>query len=83
MLCLILDCSFYFTVYLRREKEDRDLCVILLTDTILLQLPLEGMSILQAKNIRSVARDFSLQVLCHRIGKFTVDESGKEKTKHN
>ncbi|XP_064381874.1 cilia- and flagella-associated protein 46-like [Halichondria panicea] len=58
----------------RREKIDRDICVVVLADTHLLRLPLEAMEIFQAKNIRSVTRDFSLQVLCHRLEKFTANE---------
>lgn len=65
------------TPYLRREKMDREMCVVLLADSTLLRLPLEAMTILQTKNIHSVARDLSLQVLCHRMEKFTADEPSK------
>ena len=67
-----------FTTYPRREKMDREMSVVLLADSTMLRLPLEAMTVLQTKNIHSVARDFSLQMLCHRIGKFTADESSKE-----
>ncbi len=67
----------------RREKSDRDLYVIVLADTHLLGLPLEAMEIFQAKNIRSVTRDFSLQVLCHRLEKFTANEPSKSVQKVN
>ena len=56
---------------------DQEMSVVLLADSTLLRLPLEAMTVLQTKNIHSVARDFSLQMLCHRIGKFTADESSK------
>ena len=43
-------------------------------DWDLLQLPLEALNLLQSENIKAVARDFSLQMLCHR---FVVEDEGK------
>lgn len=63
--------------FCRREKKDKDLSVVVLADTLLLRLPLETMEIFQTRNIQSVTRDFSLQILCHRLDKFSTDESSK------
>lgn len=63
---------------LSEEKSDSGLTVILLADFDLLQLPLEALSLLQSDCVTSVARDFSLQMLYHRINKFIVgDVEGK------
>ncbi len=69
LLMVLLNCS--------REKSDKELTIVVLADTLLLQLPLEALEIFHAKNIQSVARDFSLQILYHRLEKFAMDESGK------
>lgn len=66
---------------LREEKSDGALTVILLPDFDLLQLPLEALSLLQLDCVTSVARDFSLQMLYHRISKFVVGDEGKNYTK--
>uniref|UniRef100_K7FTF6 Uncharacterized protein n=1 Tax=Pelodiscus sinensis TaxID=13735 RepID=K7FTF6_PELSI len=42
-------------------------CVILLADSLLMELPLEALSIFQEEVISSVSRDFSLQILYSRI----------------
>ncbi|XP_073210056.1 cilia- and flagella-associated protein 46 isoform X3 [Lepidochelys kempii] len=42
-------------------------CVILLADKLLMELPLEALSIFQEEAISSVSRDFSLQILYNRI----------------
>ncbi|XP_075791336.1 cilia- and flagella-associated protein 46 isoform X2 [Pelodiscus sinensis] len=42
-------------------------CVILLADSLLMELPLEALSIFQEEVISSVSRDFSLQILYNRI----------------
>ncbi|XP_016110297.1 cilia- and flagella-associated protein 46-like [Sinocyclocheilus grahami] len=47
--------------------------VVILADRTLLEFPLEALSVLQAKGIISVSRDFSLQVLHARL---QTDEAG-------
>ncbi|RXM27115.1 Cilia- and flagella-associated protein 46 [Acipenser ruthenus] len=42
-------------------------CVILLADTLLMELPLEALKVLQEDGISSVSRDFSLQLLYNRM----------------
>ncbi|XP_074448888.1 cilia- and flagella-associated protein 46 isoform X1 [Larus michahellis] len=46
---------------------DLGLCVVLLGDTLLMELPLEALSIFKEEGISSVSRDFSLQILYNRI----------------
>lgn len=46
---------------------DFGLCVVLLGDTSLMELPLEALRIFKAGGISSVSRDFSLQILYNRI----------------
>ncbi|XP_010191684.1 PREDICTED: tetratricopeptide repeat protein 40, partial [Mesitornis unicolor] len=46
---------------------DLGLCVVLLADPLLMELPLEALSIFRAGGISSVSRDFSLQILYNRI----------------
>ncbi|XP_027758626.1 cilia- and flagella-associated protein 46 [Empidonax traillii] len=45
---------------------DSELCVVLLGDTSLMELPLEALSIFKEEGISSVSRDFSLQILYNR-----------------
>ena len=70
---------FYFVN--RREKTDRELSFIILADPSLFRLPLEALDIFQTKIIHSVTRDFSIQLLCHRMDKFSADDSSKSKNK--
>ena len=65
----------------REEKSNSNsgLTVIILADFDLLQLPLEMMSLLQFDCVKAVARDFSLQMLCHRIKNFLFEDEGKRK----
>ncbi|KAM6390504.1 cilia- and flagella-associated protein 46 [Pluvialis apricaria] len=51
------------------------LCVVLLGDTLLMELPLEALSIFKEEGISSVSRDFSLQILYNRVH---LAESGTE-----
>ncbi|XP_065641245.1 cilia- and flagella-associated protein 46 isoform X1 [Hydra vulgaris] len=53
-----------FEKFLSKEKET---IIIILADKDLLQLPLEAMSVFSNQNIKSVTRDFSLQILYHRL----------------
>ncbi|XP_053927744.1 cilia- and flagella-associated protein 46 [Cuculus canorus] len=46
---------------------DLGLCVVLLTDLLLMELPLEALSIFKEEGISSVSRDFSLQILYNRV----------------
>lgn len=46
---------------------DLGLCVVLLGDTLFMELPLEALSIFKEEGISSVSRDFSLQVLYNRL----------------
>ncbi|XP_016061813.1 PREDICTED: cilia- and flagella-associated protein 46 [Miniopterus natalensis] len=41
--------------------------VVLIVDRHLLELPLEGLSVLREGTVSSVSRDFSLQMLCNRL----------------
>ena len=66
---LLVDC--------RRERSDKELTVVLLADSSLLQLPLEALSFLHTDNISSVTRDFSLQMFHHRIAKYAPENSGQ------
>ena len=51
--------------------------MVILADSDLLKLPLEAMAIFKQDNISSVSRDFSLQMLYHRILRFSdTDEEG-------
>ncbi|KAM6416110.1 cilia- and flagella-associated protein 46 [Rhynochetos jubatus] len=43
------------------------LCVVLLADTLFMELPLEALSIFGEEGISSVSRDFSLQFLYNRV----------------
>ncbi|KAM6130315.1 cilia- and flagella-associated protein 46 [Phoenicopterus ruber ruber] len=43
------------------------LCVVLLGDTLFMELPLEALSIFKEEGITSVSRDFSLQILYNRV----------------
>ncbi|CAI7993288.1 Cilia- and flagella-associated protein 46, partial [Geodia barretti] len=63
------------------EKSDQGLTVVLLADFDLLQLPLEAMSLLQSQCVKSVSRDFSLQMQYHRIQKFLVEDEAVSATK--
>lgn len=49
-------------------------CVVVLADTMLLELPLEALVVLQGSGVSSISRDFSLQVLHTRLHR---DEQGK------
>ncbi|KAL2302670.1 hypothetical protein Nmel_010113 [Mimus melanotis] len=46
---------------------DLGLCVVLLGDPLLLELPLEALSVFKEEGISSVSRDFSLQFLYNRL----------------
>ncbi|XP_037997464.1 cilia- and flagella-associated protein 46 [Motacilla alba alba] len=46
---------------------DSGLCVVLLGDTLFMELPLEALSIFKEEGISSVSRDFSLQFLYNRL----------------
>ena len=65
----------------REETTDSGLTVILLADFDLLQMPLEALSLLKMDCVKSVARDFSLQMLYHRMKKFIVQDEGKMRGK--
>ncbi|XP_048865345.1 cilia- and flagella-associated protein 46 isoform X2 [Brienomyrus brachyistius] len=57
-------------------------CVILLADRNLMELPLEALSVLQRRGIRSVSRDFSLQLFHSRLQNHqTVESAGKKEVK--
>lgn len=49
-------------------------CVVVLADPMLLELPLEALTLLQGSGISSVSRDLSLQVFYTRLSR---DEQGK------
>ncbi|XP_064922681.1 cilia- and flagella-associated protein 46 isoform X3 [Columba livia] len=65
---------------------DFGLCVILLGDTWLMELPLEALRIFKAEGISSVSRDFSLQILYNRMHMAESETDVKtdvEKSKEN
>ena len=69
---------------LSREGEGRELAVVLLADTSLLQLPLEALGFLQGDSVHALARDFSVQMLHHRLAKLSGGgETGSRKEKKN
>lgn len=49
--------------------------VVILADQYLLQLPLEALPLFQHADIKSVTRDFSLQVFCHRLNQGEIPGS--------
>ena len=53
--------------------------MVILADLQLLSLPLEMLPLFQKENICSVSRDFSLQMLQHRMTKNTRESSGRER----
>ncbi|XP_009464689.1 PREDICTED: tetratricopeptide repeat protein 40 [Nipponia nippon] len=52
---------------MRGTPMDLGLCVVLLADTLFMELPLEALSIFKEEGISSVSRDFSLQILYNRV----------------
>lgn len=64
---------------IREEDQDKELTIVLLIDTELAELPLEALSCLHKKNIKSLSRDFSLQLLHHRLKSMSTTEEGKKK----
>lgn len=64
--------------YSKENNGKELLSVVILGDSDILQLPLEAMAIFEQDSIASVVRDFSLQILYHRIQVFnSVDEEGQ------
>ncbi|KAM4668337.1 cilia- and flagella-associated protein 46 [Amazona ochrocephala] len=51
----------------RGAPVDLGLCVVLLGDTLFMELPLEALSIFKEEGVSSVSRDFSLQILYNRV----------------
>ncbi|XP_061232754.1 cilia- and flagella-associated protein 46 [Neopsephotus bourkii] len=51
----------------RGTPVDLGLCVVLLGDTLFMELPLEALSIFKEEGVSSVSRDFSLQLLYNRV----------------
>ncbi|XP_060780970.1 cilia- and flagella-associated protein 46 [Neoarius graeffei] len=58
-------------------------CVVVLADTMLLELPLEALAVLQGNGIRSISRDFSLQVFHTRLHKNEQVENDNKKGKRS
>ncbi|CAL8368626.1 unnamed protein product [Gadus morhua 'NCC'] len=64
--------------------QDPGVCVVLLADQWLQELPLEALSVLQGRGVGSVSRDFSLQLLharLHRDQPEKVEGDNKQETK--
>lgn len=60
----------------KENTGDKELYVVLLADTRLLSLPLESLPLLKQQSICSVTRDFSLQMLQHRMSKNASEDTG-------
>ncbi len=59
------------------EEKTKDLYVVILADVRLLGLPLESLpQFRQQFNIVSLSRDFSLQILKHRLAKHLPEDGG-------
>ncbi|KAK6186277.1 hypothetical protein SNE40_008346 [Patella caerulea] len=62
---------------LSKEPKDHHLSpesIVILADSVLLQLPLEALECLQGINVSSLSRDFSLQMFYHRFHQEPVQE---------
>lgn len=59
-----------------KENVAKELSVVILADMDLLLLPLETLPLFQRENVCSVSRDFSLQILQHRMAKNIRETSG-------
>ena len=60
-----------------KENSDSHLSIVILSDSEVFKLPLEAMAVFHQPQITSVSRDFSLQMLHHRIQVFNNgDEEG-------
>ncbi|CAH1258233.1 CFAP46 [Branchiostoma lanceolatum] len=59
-------------------SQTQDDYILLLADQWLMQLPLEALNILQNTGISSLSRDFSLQMLYHRIHREAEDEDARK-----
>eukprot|EP00058_Branchiostoma_floridae_P006091 XP_002591579.1 hypothetical protein BRAFLDRAFT_131026 [Branchiostoma floridae] len=66
------------TVASGSSSQAQDDYILLLADQWLMQLPLEALSILQNTGISSLSRDFSLQMLYHRIHREAEDEDARK-----
>ncbi|XP_074015315.1 cilia- and flagella-associated protein 46 [Numenius arquata] len=60
---------------------DLGLCVVLLGDTLFMELPLEALNIFKEEGISSVSRDFSLQILYNRAKSETEIKTSVEISK--
>ncbi|PKU43211.1 tetratricopeptide repeat protein hypothetical protein [Limosa lapponica baueri] len=58
---------------------DLGLCVVLLGDTLFMELPLEALNIFKEEGVSSVSRDFSLQILYNRAKSGALSPSQKIK----
>jgi hypothetical protein len=77
-----------FNSCLEKEDANKELAVVLLIDKELAELPIEAaLSCLRKRNVKKLSRDFSLQMLHHRIVKmYTANGEADEdvkKTKHH
>ena len=63
-------------IFFRNESGDKHLHAVILSDSDLLELPLEAMTIFDQKHVTSVSRDFSLQMFYYRMLMFNVNEEG-------
>ncbi|KAI1894576.1 hypothetical protein AGOR_G00117200 [Albula goreensis] len=61
------------------DKVDPGMSVVLLVDRLLMELPLEALSILQDERVSSVTQDFSLQLLHSRLQRDEPVESESRK----
>ena len=69
-------------LHYRLELNSKELDVILLVDSDLMEFPLESLELLDNCRIRAVSRDFSLQMLYERMKAHLIENTnGKRKKK--
>ena len=68
-------CNDFIILY--RKDGNKELTVVLLVDFQLEEFPLEALSFVRKMNTKSLSRDFSLQMLHHRLKGMTPEQEGK------
>ena len=75
-VCLLVVIYYLSYFHYSKENSSKELSVVILADTHLLSLPLETLPLFHKDNICSVSRDFSLQMLQHKLPKGSREVSG-------